>query len=192
MVRILLAEPSYLVRKGLSTILSELKTITHIEEIANADDLKESLLSLLPNLIIINTTITNSTEIDQILKKHAPDAIIVYIFNTPLPDDSNEKTLSVFDSKSTLLNKLRNQVKNVQQSVIQQENSEDLSEREKEVLTKVALGRTNKEVANELYISTHTVISHRKNITRKLGIKTVSGLTVYAILNQLIKLEDIS
>ncbi len=192
MVRILLAEPSYLVRKGLSTILSELKTITHIEEIANADDLKESLLSLLPNLIIINTTITNSPEIDQILKKHAPDAIIVYIFNTPLPDDSNEKTLSVFDSKSTLLNKLRNQVKNVQQSVIQQENSEDLSEREKEVLTKVALGRTNKEVANELYISTHTVISHRKNITRKLGIKTVSGLTVYAILNQLIKLEDIS
>ena len=57
---------------------------------------------------------------------------------------------------------------------------------------KLLLEKTNKEVANELFISTHTVISHRKNITRKLGIKTVSGLTVYAILNQIISMEDIS
>lgn len=192
MVRILVAEPSYLVRKGLSTILNELKTITQIEEISGADELKNSLTSMLPNIIIINTTISSLGEVDFCIKKYAPESTIISIYNTPIPNNSNEKTLSVFDKKSTLLNKLRNQVKSVQQTNFQQENSEDLSDREKEVLRKVALGKTNKEVANELFISTHTVISHRKNITRKLGIKTVSGLTVYAILNQLIAMDDIS
>ena len=192
MVRILVAEPSYLVRKGLSTILNELKTITKIEEISGQEELKGSLNSLMPNLILINTTISSIPEADQILKKHATESNIISIFNSPLPDDGNETTLSVFDTKPVLLTKLRNQVKKIQKTVIQQENSEDLSDREKDVLQKIALGKINKEIASELFISTHTVISHRKNITRKLGIKTVSGLTVYAILNQLIKVEDIS
>ncbi len=192
MVRILVAEPSYLVRKGLSTILNELKTVTQIEEISGADDIKEALVSILPNLIIINTTLSSLHQVEEDIRKHAPDATIISIFNTPLPKNTNDKTLSVFDDKSILINKIRTQVKNVQQTSMLQENSEELSEREREVLQKIALGKTNKEVANELFISTHTVISHRKNITRKLGIKTVSGLTVYAILNQIISMEDIS
>lgn len=61
-----------------------------------------------------------------------------------------------------------------------------LTERETEVVKLIALGKTNKEMADELFISIHTVISHRKNITEKLGIKSISGLTVYAILNNLI------
>ncbi|MDD4085903.1 MAG: helix-turn-helix transcriptional regulator, partial [Bacteroidales bacterium] len=63
--------------------------------------------------------------------------------------------------------------------------------REISILKLVALGNTNNEIADKLFISAHTVMTHRKNITRKLGIKTVSGLTVYAILNQLIKLEEV-
>ncbi len=192
MVRILVAEPSYLVRKGLSTILNELKTITQIEEISSADEMNEALVSIMPNMIIINTTISSIQHIEEDIRKHAPDATVISIFNTPIPKNTNDKTLSVFDDKSILISKLRNQVKSVQQTYIQQENSEELSDREKEVLQKIALGKTNKEIANELFISAHTVISHRKNITRKLGIKTVSGLTVYAILNQLISMEDIS
>ena len=49
----------------------------------------------------------------------------------------------------------------------------------------------NKEIADHLNISIHTVISHRKNITRKTGIKTVSGLTVYALLNDLVDIHSI-
>lgn len=192
MVQILVAEPSYLVRKGLSTILQELKAVTIIEEVQNSEELKDSLKSTAPHILIINTTLSSIPEVDEFIKKNTADVKIISIFNSPIPDDGNELILSVFDSKSVLLNKLRNQVKSVQQSVNQQDASEELSDREKDVLKKVALGKTNKEVANELFISTHTVISHRKNITRKLGIKTISGLTVYAILNQLIKLEDIS
>jgi DNA-binding CsgD family transcriptional regulator/sulfur carrier protein ThiS len=66
-----------------------------------------------------------------------------------------------------------------------------LSERETEVLKQVALGYTNQQIADRLFISRHTVISHRKNITSKLGIKTVSGLTVYAVLNNLIPRDQI-
>ena len=68
---------------------------------------------------------------------------------------------------------------------------EELSSREKEILVAVARGRLNKEIADEFNISINTVITHRKNITRKTGIKTVSGLTVYAILNNLIDINSI-
>ncbi|HDJ34092.1 MAG TPA: LuxR family transcriptional regulator [Bacteroidetes bacterium] len=67
----------------------------------------------------------------------------------------------------------------------------ELSHREITVLKLISRGLTNKEIADKMFISPHTVITHRKNITRKLGIKTVAGLTVYAILNKLVSLEEI-
>ena len=65
-----------------------------------------------------------------------------------------------------------------------------LSDREKEVLVLVAKGLLNKEIADKLNISINTVITHRKNITRKTGIKTTPGLTVYAILNDLVDINS--
>lgn len=59
----------------------------------------------------------------------------------------------------------------------------DLSPREIEVLKLVVAGFINKEIAEQLNISFHTVLSHRKNISAKLGIKSVSGLSVYAMMN---------
>ena len=67
-----------------------------------------------------------------------------------------------------------------------------LTERETEILKLVALGNASKEIADRLNISTHTVITHRKNITEKLGIKSISGLTVYAILNKIIDTNELS
>lgn len=63
------------------------------------------------------------------------------------------------------------------------ENSKGLSMREIHVLQHIVRGFTNKEIADNLNISLNTVLTHRKNITAKLGIKTVSGLTFYAIMN---------
>ena len=68
---------------------------------------------------------------------------------------------------------------------------ETLSAREKEILVCVAKGMLNKEIADRCNLSIHTVITHRKNITRKTGIKTVAGLTVYALLNNLIDINTI-
>ena len=67
----------------------------------------------------------------------------------------------------------------------------ELSDREKEILVSVAQGLLNKEIADKHHISINTVITHRKNITRKTGIRTVPGLTVYAILNNLIDINSI-
>ena len=69
--------------------------------------------------------------------------------------------------------------------------TEELSEREKDVLVQVVRGLSNKEIADVLCISTHTVISHRKNIARKLNIHSSAGLTIYAIVNKLVDLNTL-
>ena len=77
-----------------------------------------------------------------------------------------------------------------QQPNILQEN-ETLSERERDVLIQIVKGLSNKEIADVLCISVHTVITHRKNITRKLNIHSTAGLTIYAIVNQLVDLNSL-
>lgn len=69
--------------------------------------------------------------------------------------------------------------------------SEELSDRERDVLIQVVRGLSNKEIADVLCISTHTVVSHRKHITRKLNIHSTAGLTVYAIVNKLIDINTL-
>ena len=69
--------------------------------------------------------------------------------------------------------------------------NESLSEREKDVLIQIVRGLSNKEIADALCISTHTVITHRKNITRKLNIHSTAGLTIYAIVNKLVNLNNL-
>lgn len=67
----------------------------------------------------------------------------------------------------------------------------DLSAREIEVLVLITKGLINKEIAEKLNISLTTVISHRKNITEKLGIKSVPGLTIYAVMNGYVEADSI-
>lgn len=68
---------------------------------------------------------------------------------------------------------------------------EALSAREKEIIVCVVKGLTNKQIADELCISTHTVITHRRNIAAKLQIHSAAGLTIYAIVNKLVELSEI-
>ncbi|MBQ8594070.1 MAG: response regulator transcription factor, partial [Bacteroidaceae bacterium] len=55
----------------------------------------------------------------------------------------------------------------------------------------VVKGMTNKEIAEKLYLSPHTIMTHRKNIARKLEIHSTAGLTIYAIVNKLVELSDV-
>ena len=63
--------------------------------------------------------------------------------------------------------------------------------REKEILVAVARGLTNKQIAEKLCLSTHTVITHRRNIAAKLQIHSAAGLTIYAIVNRFVDLNDV-
>lgn len=98
--------------------------------------------------------------------------------------------INIYDNEAALLRKLRAAIEQVQTNPYS--DSHDLSERERDVLILVAKGMANKEIADRLNISIHTVMSHRKNITHKTGIKSVAGLTVYALLNNLLDQNDVT
>jgi DNA-binding CsgD family transcriptional regulator len=68
---------------------------------------------------------------------------------------------------------------------------EQLSQRERDVLMCVVKGMTNKEMADKLCISIHTVLTHRRNIAKKLEIHSPAGLVIYAIVNGIVKVDEI-
>ena len=104
--------------------------------------------------------------------------------------DGNTRALDVTLPPSEIIDQLES-IFREDESTRTSRRQESLSARELDVLKLVARGLINKHIADRLSISLHTVISHRQNITRKLGIKTVSGLTMYALLNGLISAKDI-
>ena len=115
------------------------------------------------------------------------DASVVAFPSVFMDDEAARQydaVLSLYDSPADIIHKLRSAV------TVPRDNAStdgsDLSSREKDILICVAKGMINKEIADMYNISIHTVITHRRNITRKTGIKTVAGLTVYALLNNLI------
>lgn len=118
------------------------------------------------------------------LQKQDITLVGLNFMDTPLKDQTifDELVLQT-DNPTTLYQKL-NQVCHPKSK---QQPSNQLSIRENEVLKQVALGLSNKQISEMLFISKHTVITHRKHITSKLGIKSISGLTLYAILNNLVE-----
>lgn len=86
---------------------------------------------------------------------------------------------------------IRNRIESVIGIVNDEKKPSELTDREIEVLKLLAMGNSNKEIAAKLFISTHTVISHRKNISEKLSIRSASGLTVYAVLNNYIDTSNL-
>jgi len=123
----------------------------------------------------------------------ANDTIILLIreqSDQKVCDDGCNCCFNLTDSKSRIEELIKPHILK-EYAAVDKKSSIQLTEREVEVVKLVALGKTNKEMAEQLFISIHTVISHRKNITEKLGIKSISGLTVYAILNNLIDTNSI-
>ncbi len=191
MAKVLIAETSYLVRKGLISLLEHTNGVTELKAAGHPDTIMLTLKEYNPDILLLNSGISLSVAHEELLSILHDKARIIYIINTPLPENSPSHQISVFDTKNKLTDKLTHHLQQYEAKNGNKEETEELTPREKLILKHVALGHTNKEIASKLFISTHTVISHRKNITRKLDIKTVSGLTVYAILNGIIKMDDI-
>ena len=193
-ITIVVAEASYLIQKGLDAVLKKLGDNQVIQKKNKRNGLFESLRTLKPNILILNPDLfdENANLINQecsklegckivliskdknLRKKYSADAFIHY-------HDGQSKILECLDVlKADLLKTPKDE-----------KADEPISAREKNILKHIALGLTNKEIAEQLFISIHTVVTHRKNITNKLGIKSVSGLTVYAILNNLIAMDEV-
>lgn len=188
---ILIAIPNFLIRKGLESLFKENCLQNKVHSLGSSDELNEFLKHHEPRLVYVHSSLVNSIHPSYTQKNGIRMVRIIDQRPEALAEDSFQTDILYLDDEEAHM------IKNIKRNVAlteknnEVENEESgLSEREKDVLREIALGKTNKEIADNLFISAHTAITHRKNITRKLGIKTVSGLTVYAILNKLIQMEE--
>ena len=128
------------------------------------------------------------------LKENNPNCKIILISMSLPPDRLMpylDECIIFSDSDEVLQEKIGRIYTGVAEPINSEERNLVISDRELEVLRLVALGLTNKEISDQLSISAHTVITHRKNITAKLGIKTIAGLAVYAVLNGILSAEEL-
>ncbi len=193
--KIVIAEPSPIVSAGMLKYFEELNQIQVASVVDNIDDLNDKMIIHNPDILIVNPLMmgyTNNNIIRQINQNY-PDTICIALVTTFI--DKNmlryfKEFIELSDSKQKVANKIFNIINNNDDSSSQNE-SVDLSNRETDVLICVAKGMTNKDISDMLNISVHTVVTHRKNIVKKTGIKSVSGLTVYALLNNLVEESEI-
>lgn len=192
--RILVVHPSEIVRQGLYSVLKNLfnldaTLLSEIEELKNYSEISSSKL-----LLLIDSSI-GETQYAKALNTFRASNTLRTILVRPTGEKSSCKEgcdccFYLEDDKSRIKNLLNPFLENRTDNYAKK-NGTGLTDREIDVIRLVAYGKTNKEIADELSISIHTVISHRKNITEKLGIKSISGLTVYAMLNNLIDAKSI-
>lgn len=183
--RFIIIHPSLIVQKGLHGILRDAYADDFLL-LSNAHELQD-YSSLAEKEIIIIYDYLCEKHLDVYLKNLQDlknQVELIAISN----DDKSDKYIHINDVASTVIHKVKKLLDKV---VKEPDGLSELTEREKDVLKLVALGYQNKEIADKLFISIHTVISHRKHITEKLSIKSISGLTVYAILNKLIDTKNI-
>ncbi|MEG1543465.1 MAG: LuxR C-terminal-related transcriptional regulator [Tannerellaceae bacterium] len=127
---------------------------------------------------------------DFFLPRRGKTVVLINEAEEGIPQSTTNR-LSIRASKETILEQLQQLFASDNAAPLSGEGSKGLSAREIDVLQLIVKGITNKEIADKLSISLNTVLTHRKNITSKLGIKTVSGLTFYAIMNGFASSDDL-
>jgi len=193
-ITIVIAEASYLIQKGLDAILKKLGDNQVVQKMDRAEGLFESMNTLKPNILILNPDLFESN-IESLKEESAKlgtcKLVLISNDNEIETKYSADAYLNYKDGQAKILSCLEVLKDELIKSNDSEKSDGPISAREKNILKHIALGLTNKEIADTLFISIHTVVTHRKNITQKLGIKSVSGLTVYAILNNLIAMDEV-
>lgn len=187
---IVIAEPSIIIRSGLITILQRSNSLSvDIAELSDISSITDDLRRLNPEILIINPAYLGYLSLSKL--RECCDALRIIAMQSSLTDQTilknYDESISIYDSADSIVTTLFKVVESEQEH----DNRNELSQREKEIVVCIAKGMSNKEIADTLFLSTHTVISHRRNITAKLSIHSASGLTIYAIVNKLIELDSI-
>ena len=193
LIHIAVAETSLIVRSGL---VSALKRLPDLEiqtiEVTSKEGLQHCMEVHVPQVLVIDPQFEGWFDL-QTFRDSYSDArmkIVALVCNVV---DSNQLKdydgrISLFDDLETLTDKISTLL-NLHSD--DESDQDTLSQREREIIGCVVKGMTNKEIAEQLFISVHTVITHRRNITRKLQIHSAAGLTIYAIVHKLVELDEV-
>lgn len=190
-VNIIIAEPSIIIRSGLVAVLKGLNTLSlKITEVEKTESLYPTLKSTEQDILIINPSYLGLVSPDKLKTDCDSKELKIIALQNNFSDENSLKlyneSLSIYDSSSQIQDKL--------ESIINTEsgtNKNQLSTREKEIVALIAKGLSNKEISDKLYVSTHTVMTHRRNIMNKLKIHSPAGLTIYAIVNKIIDISEV-
>jgi len=190
---IILIESSFLLRSGIESLVQEIPGMLIIDVFDGSEkDLFEKIKKKKPDLVIINPYSLVNSFIGIITKlQDEPEIEIIGLLKIDCPDNISSRfkhKLIVSENKHVLLASLRKICGS--NGPCEKNNQGPISKREVIVLKEVVKGYTNQEIADKLFISIHTVMTHRKNITKKLGIKTVSGLMVYSLMNNIVDIKE--
>ena len=191
--KVLIAVPSIIAARGLERIFSDLGEF-EVAGILRSRPLgrETPLQRIKADVVIVDPSGYDADSALTLRSSIASqcDAAVLGFQSSLLPDEvwrQFDDVVGLYDEPTAVIKKVRDALSTHHEQPDESEPQEQLSQREKEVLVCVAKGMLNKEIADKLNLSIYTVITHRKNITRKTGIKTVAGLTVYALLNNLIE-----
>jgi DNA-binding NarL/FixJ family response regulator len=191
-LHVLVAEPLPLVREGLLAMLEHITSV-HIHPVSVNN--RQSLDSLLAvrqiDLLLVSSHFDGAFDFQQFRQQHPqiPCAAIVTDLVTLAKTDKSLPYLTITTSSDQLALLIEQLVREKSATPASPADERDvLSVREREILVLLAQGLSNKEIADRLFLSVYTVMTHRRNICQKLNIHSVSGLTIYAIANKLMEL----
>ena len=188
--RIVLIEPSEIVAAGIAAIIGRNPEFTLVKTLSNIAYFNNAGTDA--DIIIVNPAVIDYNDrLDIRSCLGAGNAAIVALTHSSYEESvlrQYDECIGIYDNSARITQKLKNALEENAQAPKSDIN--ELSGRERDILAAVAKGLTNKEIADEFNISVYTVISHRRNISQKLGINSIPGLTVYAIMNKLIDMSD--
>lgn len=195
-LKIVIAEISSIIRSGAEVQLRKLSGF-HLQfiEVDSNERLYEAIRLNKPDILIINPSMISGYTLHQLREETGNLSMkcIALLYN--LTDKNQlryyDEQITIYDTLDELKQKLEQFSQKEEEDSKEDDEQQTLSVREKEIVVCVVKGMTNREIADRLYLSAHTVITHRRNIARKLQIHSASGLTVYAIVNKLVELSDI-
>ena len=189
--KVFLIEKSPIVTAGFCQMLQENAQFDVDATADTMDRIAERLVVVKPDIVVLNPQLIDNSKLFtfRALFQDLPNVpIIALVYNY-----FDSQVLKHFDGVIEIddnLSKITGKLSEALESASGHSESPDiydLSDRERAVLIKLAKGMTNKAIATDMHLSVHTIITHRKNIVRKTGIKSIAGLTVYAMLNNLIE-----
>ncbi len=181
-----------LIIEGITAILKQYKITFKTFVCKNIQELSSYQNKSFLNLIMVSSNISKNEikNINNLKNELTKTNWLGIIANNPDRDFllNFENVIYLNDNTNTIYQSINNLLINKTSSVKNKKNN--LSDRETDVLKLLVKGKMNKEIADELFISIHTVISHRKNITAKLGIKSTAAMVIYAVANNIIDIND--